>query len=92
MYAKTGSWVPDRKRSTHPSLIVCRRCEKELERESFRQLRKQYSGVCKACEAKELYERELRAQERRQEDRRRRAEALLEAARRSRLRVLPDDE
>lgn len=47
----------------------CKRCNEDLEPDDFRRLRLQYTGVCKACEAKEKYECELRAQERRREQR-----------------------
>lgn len=53
--------------------MKCKRCGEELEPEDFRRLRLQYTGVCKACEHYEAYERELLVRERRAD--RKRAEA-----------------
>ncbi len=69
----------------------CNRCHKFLLPEDFRQLRKQRTGVCKACEHKQKYEIELRAQERRREQHEMRKENYFANSRESRLRLLPDD-
>ena len=47
---------------------VCRRCNQELHNDSFRKLTRRFTGVCKCCEAKALWERELRANARRMQD------------------------
>lgn len=70
------AWNPDE----YYKPKVCKRCGKELLHGDFRQLRKQYTGVCKVCETRDDLEREIRMQERRQEE--------LENRRRNMLRLV----
>jgi ssDNA-binding Zn-finger/Zn-ribbon topoisomerase 1 len=68
----------------YDNFLVCKTCGENLHISSFRALREQATGVCKACEAKAVRDSELHANERR-------LEQYHDYIRNSRLRLLPDD-